>query len=269
MKKHLQSNGITLAYEERGSGVPLVLIMGLGALGSVWGQHALEYEKHFRCFLVDNRGAGDSDKPEDPYTTAQMADDYAGLIRGLNLGPVHVAGLSMGGAIAQELALRHRELVRSLVLSCTWVGCDFYTRAVFEHFAKMRAVSRPEDFTQLLQLWIWTPGWMEQHGEEILAAQRESAEAAARGEWMPLSAFQAQCHACIHHDTRKRVQEIGVPVLLTSGSGDIFTPIRFAEELHRSIAGSELHVFPGLGHVHHWEALDEFNQVTMNWLLAH
>src|ERR1039458_5215145 len=95
MKKQLQSNGISLRYEERGSGDPLVLMMGLGAPGSVWEQHAQEYEKHFRCFLVDNRGAGDTDKPEGPYTTAQMADDYAGLIRGLNLGPVRVAGLSM------------------------------------------------------------------------------------------------------------------------------------------------------------------------------
>ena len=269
MKKQLQSNGISLRYEERGAGDPLVLMMGLGAPGSVWEQHAQEYEKHFRCFLVDNRGAGDTDKPEGVYTTAQMADDYAGLIRGLNLGPVRVAGLSMGGGIAQELALRHPGLVRSMALICAWARCDFYMRAVFEHFAKMRAVSRPEDFTQLLQLWIWTPGWMEEHAEEIVAAQRESAEAAARGEWMPLAAFEAQCHACIHHDASARLREINVPVLLTAGADDIFVPMRCAEELHRSIAGSELRVFPGRGHVHHWEALDEFNQVTTNWLLAH
>lgn len=269
MKKRLQSNGISLAYEERGSGDPLVLMMGLGAPGSVWELHAQEYEKHFRCFLVDNRGAGDSDKPEGPYTTAQMADDYAGLIRGLNLGRVRVAGLSMGGCIAQELALRHPDLVRCLLLACAWPRCDFYTRTVFEHFAKMRAVSRPEDFTQLLQLWIWTPAWMEEHSEEIAAAQRESAEAEARGEGMPLHAFEAQCHACIHHDAEARLGEIKVPVLLTSGSADIFTPVRFAEQLHRSIAGSELHKFPGHGHVHHWEALEEFNRITADWLRAH
>ena len=175
----------------------------------------------------------------------------------------------MGGAIAQALALRHPPLVRSLALYCTWARCDFYTRAVFEHFAKMRAVSSPADFTQLLQLWIWTPGWMEDHAADILAAQSEASEAAARGEWMPLGAFQAQCHASIHHDASARLSKIGVPVLLTAGSADIFTPVRFAEELHRSITGSKLHVFPGHGHVHHWEALDEFNQLTTNWLLAH
>ena len=269
MKRRLQSNGISLAYEERGSGDPLVLIMGLGAPGSVWELHALEYEKQFRCFLVDNRGAGDTGKPDDPYTTAQMADDYAGLIYGLNLGRVRVAGISMGGAIAQELALRHPGLVRSMALVCTWARCGFYMRTVFEHFAKMRALSSPEDFVQLLQLWIWTPAWMDAHADEIVAAQRESAEAAARGEWMPLKAFEAQCQACIHHDTRQRLRQIGAPVLLTAGSDDIFVPMRCAEELHRSIAGSELRVFEGWGHVHHWESLEEFNRVTADWLLAH
>lgn len=269
MKRQLQSNGISLAYEERGSGDPLVLIMGLGAPGSVWEQHALEYEKHFRCFLVDNRGAGDTDKPEGPYTTVQMADDYAGLIHSLNLGPVRVAGLSMGGAIAQQLALRYPELVQSMLLVCAWARCDFYMRTVFDHFARMRAVSSPADFTQLLQLWIWTPAWMEEHSADIVAAQRESAEAAARGEAMPRHAFEAQCRACADHDAAAQLGKIQVPVLLTAGSDDIFVPLRCAEELHRSIPGSELRVFHGRGHVHHWESLEEFNQVTAQWLLAH
>lgn len=269
MKRLLQSNGISLSFEERGAGDPLVLIMGLGAPGSVWEQHAAEYERHFRCFLVDNRGAGDTDKPAGPYTTAQMADDYAGLIYGLNLGRVRVAGLSMGGSIAQELALRHPGLVRSMALVCTWAKCDFYMRTVFDHFAKMRAVSTPEDFVQLLQLWIWTPGWMEKHADEIVAAQRESAEAAARGEWMPLHAFEAQCQACAQHDATAHLKKISVPVLLTAGSDDIFVPMRCAEELRASIAGSELQVFKGAGHVHHWEALEEFNKITADWLLAH
>jgi pimeloyl-ACP methyl ester carboxylesterase len=173
----------------------------------------------------------------------------------------------MGGGIAQELALRHPALVRSIVMVCAWARCDFYMRTVFEHFAKMRGVSTPEDFVQLLQLWIWTAGWMEEHSDEILTGQRESAEAAARGEWMPIHAFEAQCHACSHHDTTARLREIGVPVLLTTGSDDIFVPMRCAEELHRSIPGSELHIFKGRGHVHHWESLEEFNQVTTNWLL--
>jgi pimeloyl-ACP methyl ester carboxylesterase len=265
-RKTIQTNGIKIAYEERGSGSPLVLIMGLGADGPVWEQHAQAYEKHFRCFLVDNRGVGESDKPPGPYTTEQMADDYAGLIKGLGLEKVRVAGLSMGGAIAQQLALRHPQLVRSMVLACTWAKCDEYAKWVFEHFAKMRAVSKPADFIQLLQLWIWTAAWTQQHADELRTGQQDAADAAAKGNWMPQHAFEAQCHACTHHDTTAELQKIKTPTLLTVGTADIFTPMRFTEYLHSRIPGSKLKVFPGGGHVHHWEALEEFNAFTTQWL---
>ena len=77
------SNGIRIHYEERGSGDPLILIMGLGAPGSRWEDHAASYEKHFRCILMDNRGAGESDRPLGPYTTKMMADDTASLMTGV------------------------------------------------------------------------------------------------------------------------------------------------------------------------------------------
>lgn len=264
MMRFVQSNGIRLAYEERGTGDPLVLIMGLGADGQVWDLHAQAYAKRFRCFLVDNRGTGQSDKPRGPYTTAQMADDYAGLIKALGLGKVRVAGISMGGAIAQQLALRHPDVVRSLVLVCTWAKCDEYARAIFQHFAKARAALKPEDFVQLLQLWIWTPAYMQANLAELVQAQRAAASDDA---WMPLAAFEAQCVACIEHDTTNEVHKIDVPTLLTVGTHDIFTPMRFSEYLHERIASSELRLFAGGGHVHHWEALEEFNQATTQWLL--
>jgi pimeloyl-ACP methyl ester carboxylesterase len=123
-KRVVETNGIRIAYEDRGWGEPLVLIMGFAADGQAWDAHAQAYAEKFRCFLVDNRGTGHSDKPVGPYTTAMMADDYAGLIRGQGLGKVHVMGVSMGAAIAQQLALRHPDLVRSLVLICAWPRFD-------------------------------------------------------------------------------------------------------------------------------------------------
>src|SRR6476660_9398247 len=101
------SNGIRMHYEEQGSGDPLILIMGLGAPGSRWMDHVAAYEKRFRCFLIDNRGAGDPDKPDGPYTTKMMADDTAGLMQALGIENARIAGISMGSAIAQELALSY------------------------------------------------------------------------------------------------------------------------------------------------------------------
>jgi pimeloyl-ACP methyl ester carboxylesterase len=265
-KQFIQSNGIRLAYEERGSGEPLVLIMGLGADGQVWEAHAQAYAKKFRCFLVDNRGTGDSDKPEGPYTTAQMADDYAGLIRGLGLGKVRVAGISMGGAIAQELALRHPDLVRSMLLVCTWAKFEPYAVQVFDNLANLRAITTPEVFLELLHLWIWTPAYINAHKAEMAAGRAAANESLKDGSWMPVHTFAAQASACNTHDTVGRLGNIRVPVLLTIGTADIFTPPEYTEFLHKNIPGSELVTFPGWGHVHHWEDEERFNATTTEWL---
>lgn len=268
-KKFVRTNGIRLAYEERGQGDPLVLIMGLGADGQVWEKHARHYAETFRCFLVDNRGTGDSDKPEGPYTAAQMADDYAGLIRELGLGKVRVAGISMGGAIAQELALRHPDLVRSLLLVCTWARFEPYAVQAFDNLARLYPVAPPEDFVQLLQLWIWSPTYANAHPEELAEARASAKQAGQDGTWMPAHAFAAQASACITHDTTGRLKDIRVPALLTIGTADIFTPPEYTEFLQRNIPGSEVLTFPGWGHVHHWEDLERFNRATRDWLQAH
>src|ERR1044071_8616002 len=170
------SNGIRIHYEEQGSGDPLILIMGLGAPGSRWMDHAAAYEKRFRCFLMDNRGAGESDKPDGPYTIKMMADDTAGLMQALGIENARIAGISMGSAIAQELALSYPEMVRSLVLVSSWSRCDRYTQIVFEHFKKMRKLASPADFTQLLQLWIASALYYKDHFDEMVRDQTTAEE---------------------------------------------------------------------------------------------
>ena len=262
----VQANGINLNYQTRGAGEPLILIMGLGADGSVWELHAQAYEQHFRCILMDNRGAGLSDKPDGPYTTEMMADDTAGLMEALGIGKARVAGISMGGAIAQNLALRYPDKVQSMVLVSTWAQCDTYTKIVFEHFKKMRAASDPGDFVELLQLWIYAPDYMEAHHDELIQAQQDAREAANS---MPQHAFDAQCDACITHDTLENLDKIQVPTLITIGEADIFTPYHFSKTLHDKISGSELMILEGVGHAHHWEKLDEFNRKTTAFLRVH
>jgi pimeloyl-ACP methyl ester carboxylesterase len=260
-RRRVATNGIELAYVEQGEGEPLVLIMGLGADADAWQPHLEEYRRHFRCFAVDNRGAGESSAPVGPYSTGDFADDYAGLIRALSLGPVRVVGISMGGAIAQELALRHRDLVERLVIVASWARCDAYTAEVFRSFAAVRAAVPPAEFTRLLQLWIWSPGYLSDHLDELREA-REAQPAAP----MAQHAFEAQCAACVAHDTLERLQAIRAPTLVTAGEADIFTPLRLAEELRAAIPGAELEVFPAAGHAHHWESLDLFNSLSSRWL---
>lgn len=256
------SNGITIHYEERGNGDPLILIMGLGAPGSRWEDHVACYEKHFQCILMDNRGAGGSDKPKGPYTTKMMADDTAGLMQELGIENARVAGVSMGSAIAQELALSYPKKVRNLVLISSWSRCDKYTQTVFEQFKKMRSLTSPADFTQLLQLWIASALYYEEHFVEMVQDQNKAQE-----DYMPLEAFQAQCDACGSHNAFDRLDKITIPTLLTIGDADIFTPLRLTAEMHERMPHSEMLVFPGKGHIHHWEDLERFNEATSRFLL--
>jgi len=256
------SNGIRIHYEEQGNGDPLILIMGLGAPGSRWKDHAAAYEKRFRCILMDNRGAGESDRPLGPYDTRTMADDTAGLMTALGIENARIAGISMGSAIAQELALSYPKKVRSLVLVSSWSRCDRYTQTVFEHFKNMRALASPADFTQLLQLWIASAPYYEEHFGEMVHDQTTAQE-----DYMPMDAFQAQSDACRVHNTFERLNMITAPTLLTVGDVDIFTPLRLTVEMHERMPASEMVVFKGFGHIHHWEDLARFNDVTTQFLL--
>jgi pimeloyl-ACP methyl ester carboxylesterase len=256
------SNGIRIHYEEQGNGDPLILIMGLGAPGSRWADHATAYEKYFHCILVDNRGAGESDRPLGPYNTKTMADDTAGLMTALGIENARIAGISMGSAIAQELALSYPKKVHNLVLVSSWSRSDRYTQTVFEHFKKMREHASPADFTQLLQLWIASASYYQDHFDEMVGDQTKAQE-----DYMPVDAFQAQSDACSMHNTFDRLDKITAPTLLTVGEADIFTPLRLTLEMHERMPGSEMVVFKGLGHIHHWEDLERFNDVTTQFLL--
>jgi pimeloyl-ACP methyl ester carboxylesterase len=254
-------SAVDLAVEESGSGDPLLLVMGLGAAGDAWRPHADAWSRSFRCLAVDNRGTGASPAPVGPYTTAQMADDLAGLVRRIGAGPVKVAGISMGGAIAQELALRHPELVERLVLVATWARCDTYTAEVLRLLAQVRADVPNGTFVALLQTLIWTPDWIAEHLAELQSDRDQQPS-------MSQQAFDAQVAACMTHDAVDRLRLIDKPALVTAGSADIFIRPALTAEVAAGIPGAELMVFDGGGHTHHWEQLDRFNERVESWLSA-
>lgn len=238
---------------------PLVLLMGLGADGSIWEKHVQAYEQHYCCYLLDNRGAGRSSKPSGPYSTAMMAADTIGLMQALGIESAHVSGISMGSAIAQEVALAAPEWVRTLTLNCSWSRCAPYAEQVFRTFRSGYAALQPDEFQDLLRLFIYTPDNHVQYAEEWAAAGEA-------GDVMPEHAFQAQCDACIGHDTTGRLGAIKVPTLITVGDQDIFTPKNLSLDILREIPHARLDVFEGSGHTHHWDQLERFNRTTVAFM---
>lgn len=247
-------DGSRISWTERGSGPPVLLIMGLGADGSRWKPHVDYLQRSFRCVAIDNRGTGASDSPTGPYTTAQMAADCLSVLDAAGIERAHVVGISMGGAIAQELALSSPERVDRLALTASWGFRTAHIEDTFAELRDLRMLLPPSMFVRRLQLLIWGPAAYARQSVELRAEQ-----AAAEHE-MTAAAFEAQCDACLAHDPGASLGQIRAQTLVTAGEVDAFTPLESARALRAAIPDALLEVFADGGHAHHWEFLHDYNQ---------
>ena len=259
--------GIRMWLTEAGQGDPLLLIMGITAPGSVWAKHTAAWQHSFRCLMPDNRGVGRSGRPAGPYTTAVMADDHAALLDALGIPRVRVVGVSMGGAIAQQLALRHPKKVQRLVLCCPWARCDVQAVQTFAHLVACRRRMAPGEFAGFLQWLIFsTDTWRDPGFQAEAANVRRKAGQAKPSQ--SIANLVAQAAACVSHDTLAELSRITCPTLVLGGQEDRFTPPWMAREVAAGIPGSSLHLYRGAGHAFHWERLQDFNQRVATWLKA-
>ena len=184
-----------------------------------------------------------------------MADDAAALLRTLEIPSAHVAGYSMGSAIAQELALRHPELVRSLVLVSTYARPDALWRSQLNFWRWLpEAAPSERAFFEGFFTWVYTPrahadGTVDQLVEEALAFPHKQS----------VEAFQAQVDVCLAHDTVDRLAEIAAPTLVLSGELDIILPPRFGRSVAAEIPNARFDVMAGEAHQPFQEVPEEFN----------
>jgi pimeloyl-ACP methyl ester carboxylesterase len=257
--------GVHLHYAETGAGEPLVLIMGLGGDHLAWGFQVPVFAKHYRVIAFDNRGVGQSDQPDAPCTTALMARDTLGLLDALDIEHAHVLGVSMGGMIAQEVALAAPDRVRSLQLHATLARPDAYVLRLLEAWRLVRARCSLEESLRTIGLWLFAPATYNERQDFVEALL---ANALAHPYPQSPAGFFRQTEAVAAHDALERLGAIRCPTLVTVAEEDILVPPRFARELAARIPGAELAILPGAGHVYFWERADAFNDVCLRFLAA-
>jgi pimeloyl-ACP methyl ester carboxylesterase len=262
------ANGARLYYEVYGEGEPLLLIMGLGANHLAWTAQIPVYAREFRVIVFDNRGTGQSDFPEGADCTIPLlADDTAALLDFLGVDAAHVYGVSMGGMIAQELALRHPDKVRSLILGATWPGGPHAVapepevlQALVDQGAAVDRVVSPA----LLDV-LFSPDYLAEHGSELLQRFQRM------GDYPPTSpeAYAAQLRAIARYDTYDRLPDIAAPTLVLHGTDDPLLPVGNARILAERIPGAKLVLFEGARHAYLLEKQAEADAAVLDFLRAH
>jgi 3-oxoadipate enol-lactonase len=246
---------IELFYAEDGHGEPIVWIHGLGIDHRVWELQLPLFTQRFRCLAFDNRDAGHSDRSPGSYTIKTLAEDTIGLMDALALDKAHIVGLSMGGAVAQELAIAYPARVTRLVLVSTYTSTDRRGADVLNSFALMRARFSRAEYAHATSPWVFTYHDYLTPGLVDLAAARVLEDPA----FLPADVYARHVEAALSHFTEDRVSRITAPTLIVAGDDDLLTPLRFARTLHERIPGATLAVIPGGGHALILTHADEFN----------
>ncbi|MGZ5404936.1 MAG: alpha/beta fold hydrolase [Nocardioides sp.] len=246
--------GVEIYVDQVGVGPDVLLIGGLGDTVESWQFQLDGLADHHRLTAFDNRGAGRTPMPATVASVEVMADDAAAVLRGLDITSAHVAGFSGGSIIAQELALRHPDLVRSLVLQSTWPAMDPYLRR-WADLTRWLVGAAPSErqFLEWFFMFIYTPratneGVVDQIVEEALAFPHPQAP----------EVTQRTLDAFIGHDTSARLPAIAVPTLVLAGGIDITS----RPELSRAVAD----LIPGaLFEVLEHESHQPFQEVPDVW----
>jgi len=245
---------IELSYERGGSGPPLLLIMGLSGSALTWGEPFLgPLRQDFEAIVYDHRGVGQSSRMEEPFTIAQLAEDAVGLLDALGLGSAHVLGVSMGGMVAQELALSHPGRVRTLTLGCTYCGGDGSSRASPEVTQRLAEGSMSGDRERAVRAY-WEANVSAGFAEDAQAYAAYRANALNRRVAIPVIAAQLQAIAA--HETLTRLHQLTMPTLIIHGTADQIIPVENAYLIAAHIPSSRLEIFDGTGHLFFLERPD-------------
>jgi 3-oxoadipate enol-lactonase len=257
------TDGTRIHFEVTGKSgaTPVLMIQGLGASKNAWNLQRIAMATRFRIISFDNRGAGRSDKPTEPFTLEQMADDALAVLDAAGIETAHVVGASMGGVISQIVAVKYPHRVRSLTLVCTACRNHPWRQELLQTWAKTAAdkgmievgkeaaqwVMSPRSFRRLVPAFTWMGP---------LAALR------------PRHSFVSQIDAILNtrEDLVDQLSTITAPTMVIVGNQDILTPRGDSEEIAERIPNAELVVISGAAHGLMMEHSSTFNRILIEFL---
>jgi pimeloyl-ACP methyl ester carboxylesterase len=259
-------NGINIYYELHGAGEPLLLIMGLGANATAWEPQIPAFSREYQVIAFDNRGSGRSDKPSEMYSMRQMADDAALLLEDLGINSAHVFGMSMGGMIAQELALQHPSRVRTLVLSSTMAGgpnATFAQPAQIAQFVSLASLP-PELAIERGLSFFYSQGFIAENRDSLVERAMRHMHLMA-----PPQSLQRQVMAVMGFNAHGRLSDIHQPTLSLHGDADVIVPFANSSVLASGISGARMVSYEGVGHGMLLERAAEINAEVLQFLAGH
>ena len=235
---------IKLCYQREGTGYPILFISGLSASKEPWIPVVQHLKHQYECITFDNRGVGKSSRPQSGYTIPDLTQDTLGLLDKLSISQVHIVGISMGGMIAQSIALRQPEIVTSLVLVGSLAAPDPRLTHVLNSRKLMQKTMKRYEYIWALAAWMF--------GIDALGKPGFVDDFAKKADENPypqsLHAFNQLADGIGQFDTRAQLKKISQPTLVMVGEQDILTPLYLSQILAENIPGAELVVLPGVGH---------------------
>jgi len=258
----IRVNGIELYYELHGDPSSAVLVLNNGIImnaSTSWVMQTEVFARHYRILQYDCRGQGLSDHPEGPYTMELHADDLAALLKGLEIGHAHIAGISYGGEVAQAFAIKYPHLIRSLVFADTVSEVGPELRMIIENWIDALNSGDSQYFFNATVPWNFST-------EFIVYNDKLLEDAKKRYAMLDFTALITLSQCFLEVNFTHELGRIKAPTCIIVGEKDRLKGLAYARILKREIPHAELHILEGSGHATIWERSAEFNSVVLGFL---
>lgn len=255
---------VEIYYESHGAGHPVLLVPGLGGVGSYWNPNIPAFSAKYRVIVHDHRGTGQSTHSKIKYSVDQMTDDLLRLMDHLKIERAHLVGHSTGGAIGQTLAVTRPERLASLVLYATWTKADTFFGRVFEARRSLLTSSGAAAYVRSTPVFLYPDWWVNRN-----LALLEEREKVSIPNFPVTEIAASRIDAIVAFDRTADLPRIKAPTLVMCAKDDFLTPAYFSEELARRIPGAQLRVLDRGGHCASETVLEEFNSAVLSFLDRH